>query len=575
MAATAQDFQVRTIDFDLAENPEGGATELPFPQGVMFRVRVLNVVPALIYRFIAPSESFDKRHVSLEAESPSGPCGAVLGDIQRQLSSATSEVEVRDIVQRERGRAEGVCDDEQMAEMDSWTTVTFKVGVLSRGERFTFEARRSITWSLTVFIESETTARVELYDESFAVVVGIDLYPSPEWPQLSYAVKDAKAMAQYLTRNGFEVITLYDQDATKSTIVGAMQNNLARRVGARDRVLVFFAGHGYTETLGGQEWGYIVPYDGGDSSAGFISMEELQGQSAKMGAATHQLFIMDSCYGGTLGTRGVSPLNPGIPGYLEEVTRRPARQIITAGGKNQQVADGGPRGHSVFTGYLLEALEDSLGDLNGDGYITFSELNAYLVPRATSTLQTPAVGYLPAHGLGEFTFRAPRGEPPAPDAPIGEQPSPVPPPVATPTAGDGFGGFTGRQAAERIVSEYLGAHLSRDVETLLSLVDLPFYLDSEVVVRRADLAEKFRALFTEITNVPTDFRIESIRAKTIGELKAEGYDPSRDRVLASLYLEDADYAITVVLGTLELGSEAGLLFARRTPSGLRIVGTWD
>jgi hypothetical protein len=570
MAATAQDFQVRTIDFDLAENPEGGATEFPFPQGVMFRVRVLNVVPALIYRFIAPSESFDKRRVTLlEAESQSGACGAVLGDIQRQLSSATSEVAVRDIVQGGRGRAEAVCDEDQMAEMDSWTTVTFKVGVLSRGERFTFEARRSITWSLTVFIESETTARVQLYDESFAVVVGIDLYPSPEWPQLSYAVKDAKAMAQYLTRNGFEVITLYDQDATKSAIVGAMQNNLARRVGARDRVLVFFAGHGYTETLGGQEWGYIVPYDGGDSSAGFISMEELQGQSAKMGAATHQLFIMDSCYGGTLGTRGVSPLNPGIPGYLEEVTRRPARQIITAGGKNQQVADGGPRGHSVFTGYLLEALEDSLGDLNGDGYITFSELNAYLVPRATSTLQTPAVGYLPAHGLGEFTFRSPRGEP------VEGPPAPPPEPRAPVAAADGYGGFTGRQAAERIVSEYLGAHLSKDVEALMSLVDLPFYLDSEILVRRADLAEKFRALFTEITSVPVDFRIESVRAKTIGELKAEGYDPSRDRVLKSLYLEDTDYAITVVLGTLELGSEAGLLFARRTPSGLRIVGTWD
>jgi hypothetical protein len=262
-------------------------------------------------------------------------------------------------------------------------------------------------------------------------------------------------------------------------------------------------------------------------------------------------------------------LNPGIPGYLEEVTRRPARQIITAGGKNQQVADGGPRGHSVFTGYLLEALEDSLGDLNGDGYITFSELNAYLVPRATSTLQTPAVGYLPAHGLGEFTFRSPRGEP------VEGPPAPPPEPRAPVAAADGYGGFTGRQAAERIVSEYLGAHLSKDVETLLSLVDVPFYLDNEIVVRHADLADEFRALFTEITSVPVDFRIESIRAKTIGELKAEGYDPSRDRVLASLHLEDADYAITAVLGTLELGSEAGLLFARRTPSGLRIVGTWD
>jgi hypothetical protein len=296
-------------------------------------------------------------------------------------------------------------------------------------------------------------------------------------------------------------------------------------------------------------------------------MEELQAQSAKMGAATHQLFIMDSCYGGTLGTRGVSRLDPGIPGYLEEITRRPARQIITAGGKDQQVADGGPRGHSVFTGTLLEALEDRLGDLNGDGYITFSELNAYLVPRATSALQTPAIGYLPAHGLGEFTFGLGRVGPVV-EPPVETTPRGSPPPQ------DGYGGFTGRQAGEKIVSDYLGAHLNLDVGSVMALVDFPFYFDNEVLVRPSDLADRLRALFAERTVPPTDVRIESIRAQTIAELRAGGYDASRDRVLASLNLDDDDYAITVI-GVEGQRREAMLVFARRTPSGLRIVGVWD
>jgi uncharacterized caspase-like protein len=110
-------------------------------------------------------------------------------------------------------------------------------------------------------------------------------------------------------------------------------------------------------------------------------MEELQTQSEKMGNAKHQLFIMDACYGGLLGTRA-GGVDPSIPNYLREVTRRVARQIITAGGKDQQVVDGGPGGHSVFTAYLLEGLRDGLADANGDGFVTFSELAAYLVPKS-------------------------------------------------------------------------------------------------------------------------------------------------------------------------------------------------
>jgi uncharacterized caspase-like protein len=49
--------------------------------------------------------------------------------------------------------------------------------------------------------------------------------------------------------------------------------------------------------------------------------------------------------------------------------------MLTAGGADQQVADNGPNGHSVFTWTLLQGLEGR-ADLNGDGYITASELGA-------------------------------------------------------------------------------------------------------------------------------------------------------------------------------------------------------
>jgi tetratricopeptide (TPR) repeat protein len=94
----------------------------------------------------------------------------------------------------------------------------------------------------------------------------------------------------------------------------------------------------------------------------------------------------------------------GLGNYLLEISRRTARQMFTAGGADQQVADNGPNGHSVFTWTLLQAL-DGRADLNGDGVVTATELAAYVTP-AVSALshQTPAFGNLPGSEGGDFIF---------------------------------------------------------------------------------------------------------------------------------------------------------------------------
>jgi uncharacterized caspase-like protein len=96
-------------------------------------------------------------------------------------------------------------------------------------------------------------------------------------------------------------------------------------------------------------------------------------------------------------------VSPDVPGYLDEVTRRIAREIITAGGGDQQVLDTGPNGHSVFTSALLQGLEGD-ADLDRDGFITFAELEAYVKPLASNAYQTPATGVLPGHEGGEYVF---------------------------------------------------------------------------------------------------------------------------------------------------------------------------
>jgi hypothetical protein len=106
--------------------------------------------------------------------------------------------------------------------------------------------------------------------------------------------------------------------------------------------------------MGEAQRGYLVPYDGTESFASLLAMNQLHDLSDVMSMARHQLFILDACFGGLLSRRG-STVDPHMQSYIDEITKRRARQVLTAGGANQHVVDGGPGDHSVFAGQLLKA----------------------------------------------------------------------------------------------------------------------------------------------------------------------------------------------------------------------------
>lgn len=248
---------------------------------------------------------------------------------------------------------------------------------------------------------------VQPYRESWAAIIGIDDYVN--WQKLQYAVHDALGVKDTLIQKyGFKpdhVFTLLDGQATRQNILSLLGDKLGgATVQHEDRVFVFFAGHGATRKLAsGRELGYIVPVDAdlADLEGSAISMTNFQDISEAI-PAKHVLFVMDSCYSGLALTRGGMPAFS--QNYLNEISRREARQMFTAGGADQQVADNGPNGHSVFTWTLLQGL-DGRADMNGDGVITASELAAYVAP-AVSALshQTPAFGNLPGTEGGDFIF---------------------------------------------------------------------------------------------------------------------------------------------------------------------------
>jgi formylglycine-generating enzyme required for sulfatase activity len=254
------------------------------------------------------------------------------------------------------------------------------------------------------------SGEVKLYNKSYAVIIGIDTYPAlPRDRQLKNAVNDAKGVEQVLTKNyRFDkIIHLYNQEATKDRILEVLTEELPAIMGDQDSLFLFWAGHGNQEQgAQGKEIGYLVPYDGEIGKIRKnLTMTELRDTVSTKLPAKHVFYVMDACYGGLLAsTRAVDSKSRRDLAYLKEITRENVRQVLTAGGKGEEVLDGGYKGHSVFTGRLVEALE-AAGD-----FITANEIQTILREKVygdSKTMghgrtQTPAFGTL--SGSGDFVF---------------------------------------------------------------------------------------------------------------------------------------------------------------------------
>ena len=249
----------------------------------------------------------------------------------------------------------------------------------------------------------------DIYDDSWALIIGINDYENV--PDLHYAVEDALAIKNMLinefnfSRNNVRV--LIDKEATQSNINKEM-SKLLKSAGVNDRVVFYFAGHGETEELGLEEvaTGFLMPSDADVENLYFsaIPMEDLRSVS-KFSKAKHMLFLVDACYSGlaAVNTRGLSTNSPN---YIDKITQENARQIITAGQKDEKVLEKDEWEHSAFTKNLISGLKDKKANSNGDDFITGSELGYYLQEKVsldTENSQTPQVKRLTTHE-GEMIF---------------------------------------------------------------------------------------------------------------------------------------------------------------------------
>jgi uncharacterized caspase-like protein len=190
-------------------------------------------------------------------------------------------------------------------------------------------------------------------------VIGINTYL--EWSRLNTAVNDAKTVKDVLLKryhfDKYHLIELYDEDATRSNILAKLRY-LANRVGPDDSIVIFYAGHGHMDSI--TKSGSWIPVESSmsDTSA-WVSNHDIKNY-LKVDAikAKHILLISDSCFSGDFfrGNRGRLP--EVTDKVIKRAYERSSRQAITSGGL-EPVVDAGFSGNSVFTHFMVQALEEN------------------------------------------------------------------------------------------------------------------------------------------------------------------------------------------------------------------------
>lgn len=245
------------------------------------------------------------------------------------------------------------------------------------------------------------------------VSVGINEYQA--WRDLDNAVSDAEGFLTTLVeRFGYETLAppLLNEAATQDALMALVKDQLPQMVKPDDTVVVFYAGHGATQTPppgspSAAPTGYLVPADAPreEQWSRYVPLDEFLEAIALL-PARHVLVILDACYSGVVLGAAVEKTRSSER-YTADLMRQRSRRIITSARASQRALDGGFQNHSLFTGTLIEGLISGRADYDKNSVVTASELSLYVeqqVAQTSNAQQTPDYGAFQFDERGELIF---------------------------------------------------------------------------------------------------------------------------------------------------------------------------
>jgi tetratricopeptide (TPR) repeat protein len=241
--------------------------------------------------------------------------------------------------------------------------------------------------------ENNGAAPSSAVPQSYALVIGIAHYQNlPASAQLRYPDRDAESIyTTLISEQGGEfpanhVHMLTGTQATKTNILHELENWLPSVTAPNDRVLIYFAGHGFIS--GGK--GYLAPYDIDlhnipNTSIAMDTLGSLIGTTIK---GKWKVLLTDACHSGAI----TPETNPAQLNQLLLDVRQSIFSLTASRDREQSFESpdwGG--GHGIFTYYVVRGLAGE-ADTNEDGIVSADELAEYVhtnVRSATQGRQNP------------------------------------------------------------------------------------------------------------------------------------------------------------------------------------------
>src|SRR6266436_2705239 len=227
----------------------------------------------------------------------------------------------------------------------------------------------------------------------YALIVGVANYKNlPAKAQLEFSERDADAIYSILISpeggnfRAENVHRLTGAQATLANVKREMETWLPSVAKAEDRVVIYFAGHGFIS--GGH--GYLAPYDLDPNNipgTGY-PMDTLGQVAGSRIKAKWKVLLTDACHSGVITPDAeAQALNQGLLDLSRSMFSLTASRDRE---RSFESKDWGA-GHGIFTYYVVKGLEGE-ADESGDGIVTADELSNYVrrnVREATKGQQNP------------------------------------------------------------------------------------------------------------------------------------------------------------------------------------------
>ncbi|MDA8019049.1 MAG: caspase family protein [Thermoanaerobaculia bacterium] len=191
--------------------------------------------------------------------------------------------------------------------------------------------------------------------ENHALIIGNGKYQ--KLPELQGATEDAKAVADVLQdRYGFRVRLLLDAD--RFQILSAL-NELRESLASKDRLVVYYTGHGHRQHEGRNAW--WQPIDADPKNPVNWIPSALVSEHLDLMAPNHVLLLANAVFGGLRTRSSVARLPQGMTAeervsHVRRLLERRTRLVLSA-------ADATGQPDSAFNDALVEALRSTDGVL--------------------------------------------------------------------------------------------------------------------------------------------------------------------------------------------------------------------